>query len=175
MMYRPQGVMLILLGTLAAGCVLGGDPTPPPDRMARDVAGLEHVLDVVEELRVTEYIGHPDCEEIVYPRGTFVGRTDGEICIADLTQPALDEQARADHRRILTALQSGGANTRMILRVGYDGERLNYASFKIDGAPGFEFYDYLFDPDALEPKVNDEGSLEYTRIDEDWWFVWSYF
>jgi hypothetical protein len=160
---------------LISGCTAFGTTPPDDERMARDVAGLEQAIPVLEELRVTGFTGESSCEYLIYERGTFIGDISGASCAAP-TGTGFDPPAEVDHGRVEGTLDASGADNVWLYRVTYDDDgRMSGASFGLHGAPVYESYAYLYDPGGKEPKENFEGELEYTRITDDWWFVWSYF
>ena len=169
------GRLVAVLSIFVSGCFWVGSPPPSDERMATDTQGLDAVIALFEELDVKEYMGRDDCEQIVYARGGFIGDIEGDICIGNPDLPPMDQQASADHARILEALKASGADTRMAVRIAHQGDVVTSALFFIDGAPAFESYDYHYDPLNSEDKTEYEGELEYTRISDAWWFVWSYF
>ncbi len=71
--------LLALTAVLVAAC--GGGPPPPPDQMAEQVARLDRVIPIVEELRVTDFENSAWCRNLGYARGAF----------GDLQQTRLDD------------------------------------------------------------------------------------
>jgi hypothetical protein len=43
----------------------------------------------------------------------------------------------------------------------------------LNDAPFLDYWAYLYDPTGVVPKGDDPGRREFTRIDDEWWFVWS--
>jgi hypothetical protein len=43
----------------------------------------------------------------------------------------------------------------------------------LNDAPFLDYWAHLYDPTGVVPKGYDPGRREFTRIDDEWWFVWS--
>jgi hypothetical protein len=110
------------------------------------------------------------CTWIIYARGGFFDG--GESCQPGGAGP-FDDIARADHARLLEAIEAAGAPTRRLLNatIGPDG-RLSAALFLHSAHPFLSYWTYLYDPGNVEPKV-DGGRLDvrHTRVNAGWWFV----
>lgn len=155
---------------LAAGCASGG--LPPPNQMAADVGRLDAVLPILEELRVTDFEASPFCRNLAYARGVF----------ADLAQDGcardgaigFDEVASNDQARVAAAIDATAVMTDRIRVATYapDGD-LETAWFALTDASITDNGDYLYDPTNVEPKVDVADLQTFTRINGDWWFVWS--
>ena len=164
-----MGAAALAAASLVAGC-LGGQVPPDPARMAAEVGRLDQVRPVIEELGVTGFTAEDGCSWIIYVRGRFFDG--GEAC-----QPggagSFDDIARADHARLLAAIEAAGAPTRRLLNatIGPDG-RLSSALFLHSAHPFPSYWTYLYDPGNEEPKV-DGGRLElkHTQVNAGWWFV----
>jgi hypothetical protein len=163
-------VAAVLAGTsLVVGC-LGGAPPPSSVEMAEETGRLQQVLPLLEKLGVTRFTAEDGCTWIIYARGAFFDG--GGPCQPGGAGP-FDDLARADHARLLEALDAAGAPTQRLLdaTIGPDG-RLATALFAHSAHPFPSSWAYLYDPADQQPKV-DGGRLEveHTRVSADWWFV----
>ena len=43
----------------------------------------------------------------------------------------------------------------------------------LNDTPFLDSWEYLYDPTGTVPQTDQPGRLDFTRIDDDWWFVWS--
>ena len=164
-----MGAAALAATSLVAGCL--GSPRPPdPAQMAAEAGRLEQVLPLLEELGVTGFTAEDGCAWVIYARGGFFDG--GESCQPGGAGP-FDDIARADHARLLEAIEAAGAPTRRLLNatIGSDG-RLSAALFLHSAHPFPSYWTYLYDPGNVEPKV-DGGRLEvrHTRVNAGWWFV----
>jgi hypothetical protein len=155
---------------LVAACVGGGPPQP--DQMPADVARLEAVLPLLEELRVTDFEDSPYCLNLGYGRGAF-GHLAQDGC-ARAGTVEFDAAALGDHARVAEAIDASGVTTDRLRTATYtpDGD-LETAWFALTDASIDDNRDYLYDPSGVEPKVDVPDALRFTRIDGAWWFVWS--
>jgi hypothetical protein len=157
-------------GLLVVACG-SGLIRPSHQRMAMDVLRLADVLPLVEELRVTDFENNARCRIVAYARGSFGDGDDG--CERDGTV-AFDAVALADHRRLSRAVEASGvAFDRILVATHRPGIGLETAYFVLNDAPFLDYWEYLYDPTGVVPKRDDPGRREFTRIDDDWWFVWS--
>lgn len=168
----PRRCLAVALAAFltTAACVGGG--LPPANQMAADVGRLDAVLPILEELRVTDFEASPFCRNLAYARGVY----------ADLAQDGcardgsiqFDEVAANDHARLVTAIDATTVATDRIRVATYapDGD-LETAWFALTEASITDNGDYLYDPTGVEPKVDVPDLQTFTRIDGDWWFVWS--
>jgi hypothetical protein len=169
-MTRSIGRIVAVLATVAAvAACLPAASAPGPRQMALEAERIQRIMPLLDELGVTQFTNEDGCAWLIYARGGFY--EGGDSCQPGGARP-FDALARADHARIVDALASNGAPTRRINggRLGPDG-RLLMARFVHSAHPFPDYWEYLYDPDDLEPKV--EGGpmeVEYTRIDGDWWF-----
>ena len=149
----------------------GGGP-PQPDRLAADVARLDEILPIVEELRATDFEASAQCRNLGYARGAF-GDLAQDGCERDGTEQ-FDAAALADHARLAEAIETAGVATDRMLVATYDADGvLETARFHLEGAPFLDYWEYLYDPSAIEVKVDVPDQRDYTRINDDWWFVLS--
>jgi len=164
-----MGAAALAATSLVAGC-LGSARPPDPAQMAAETGRLDQVLPLLEELGVTRFTAEDGCTWIIYARGRFFDG--GESCQPGGAGP-FDDAARADHARLLEAIEAAGAPTRRMLNatIGSDG-RLGTALFLHSAHPFPSYWTYLYDPGNVEPKV-DGGRLEvkHTRVNAGWWFV----
>jgi len=140
--------------------------------MAADVSRLGEVVAIVEELRVTDFENSEHCMNLGYARGAF-GFLDEEGCERDGTGQ-FDAVALADHGRLATAIDASGVATDRILVATFDGDgNLETAWFVLGNATFPDFWECLYDPTDVVAKQDVPGERDFTRIDDDWWFVWS--
>jgi hypothetical protein len=159
---------LVLAAASIAAC--GAPQPPPPDQMAADVARLQAVVPLAEELRVTDFENLPYCRRVDYARGTFVVHAE-DGC--ELTRP-IDPVALADHSRLAEAIASTGVSIFRIRTVTYDpAGALESAWFAITDASVQDDWAYLYDRTGTVPKVDQPGRIDFTAIADGWWFVWS--
>jgi hypothetical protein len=137
--------------------------------MAVEAGRVQEIVPLLEELAVTGFSAEDGCTWLIYRRGGFYDG--GDSCQPGEAAP-FDAVARADHARLLAAIAANGAPTRRMndATFGPDG-RLRTAWFVHSAHPWPDFWEYLYDPGDVTPKV-DGGPLEavYTRIDGAWWF-----
>jgi hypothetical protein len=151
-----------------AGCVA---PTAPSRaEMAADVAAMNQIIPILEELEVTGYIVEDGCRWIIYSRGGFV---DGDDSCQPGNAVPFDDMARADHQRLTDAIEAAGAPTHRLNEATFeaDGE-LRTAVFLHSAQPFPDQWEYIYDPGNVYPK-EDGGPLEavHTRVDASWWFL----
>ncbi len=169
---HPRTFALIVASMLlAAAC--GGDPAPPPGQMAADVARLDEVVAIVQELQVTDFEQSAWCTNLAYERGTF-GMLEQDGCARDGTGP-FDAVALADHARLAQAIEASGVEADRIRLATYDGDGdLETAWFALHDANIQDNWEYLLDPNGVELKQDVPGQVDFTQIDGDWWFVRSF-
>jgi hypothetical protein len=108
---------------------------------------------------------------VAYARGSFGDRGDG--CERDETV-AFDAAALADHTRLSLAIEASGvAFERILIATHKPDSGLETAYFVLNDTPFLDYWEYLYDPTGGVPKADDPGRREFTRINDDWWFVWS--
>lgn len=160
----------MLVATCLVIACMGSKPVPAPAEMAAEAERLKQVLPLLEDIGVTGFTAEDGCTWITYARGSFFDG--GESCQPGGAGP-FDDIARADHARVLDALEATRAPTRRMngATIGPDG-RLRTARFVHSAHPFPDFWEYLYDPGDVEPKV-DGGRLEvrHTRVNAGWWFV----
>lgn len=173
LMHIPSRLPELLLGaSLIVGACAPAGP-PPINEMAGDVGRLEAVLPLVEELRATDFEDSPYCQNLAYARGSFGDMTqDG---CARTGTGAFDAVAREDHARLAAALDAAVEAADWIRTATYtaDGD-LATAWFALTDASITENGDYLYDPTGAEPKQDIPDRQTFTRINDAWWFVWSF-
>ena len=166
---RMATVALLAATTLVVAC--GGAP-PAPDRLAAEVGRLDAVLSIVEELRATDFEDSAQCRNLGYARGAF-GDLAQDGCERAGTEQ-FDAVALADHARLAEAIEASGVSTDRMLVATYDADgELETARFHLEGAPFLDYWEYLYDPGAVEVKLDVPDQRDYTRINDDWWFVLS--
>ncbi len=159
------GLAAIFLVTACAG----SKPLPGPAEMAAESGRLDQVVPLLGELGVTAFTAEGGCAWIIYARGGFFDG--GEGCQPGDARP-FDDVARVDHARVLDAIEAANApSRRMSSAIGPDG-RLRTARFLHAAHPYPDYWEYVYDPDDVEPKV-DGGPLEFRhiRLNAGWWFV----
>jgi hypothetical protein len=140
--------------------------------MAADVRQIDDIVPLVEELRVTDFEASERCSNLAYQRGAF-GHLEQDGCERDRTE-AFDAIALADHTRLAQAIEATGVATERILSATYSvAGDLETAWFVLDDPSFPDFWEYLYDPSGLVPKPAVRGQRDFTRIDDDWWFVLS--
>ena len=141
--------------------------------MSADVARLDAVVPIVEELRVTDFEDSAHCRNLGYARGAF-GKLDEDGCEREGTRQ-FDGAAIADHARLAEAIAASGVAATRILTATYDADgELETAWFALEDGSITEDWTYLYDPTGVEPTQDVPGRQDFTQIDEDWWFVRSY-
>jgi hypothetical protein len=166
-----QVVALAVLAALVTlGC--GGGLPQRPSKLAADVAALDAVVPLLEELRVTDFEASPYCLNLAYVRGAF-GHLAQDGCQRAGTVE-FDALALDDHARLAAAIEASGIATDRLRVATYapDGA-LETAWFMLTDASIEENGEYLYDPTDAEPKQDVPNELTFTRINDAWWFVWS--
>ena len=149
-----------------AGCA---SQQPSPQQMAAEVARLDALVPVLENLRVTDFENSVFCRNLAYARGAF-GNLAEDGCEREGTGQ-FDEAALADHARVAQAIAATGVTTDRMQDVTYDAEgSLETARIRLVEASVAENWEYLYDPTGVAPKQNSD-SQTFTRIASDWWFV----
>lgn len=169
---RRSSLQNVALAAVAFGMVAGctwSRPDPGPAQMAAEVARLEQVLPVLQELRVTSFTAEDGCSWLVYVRGAFF--EGGDPCQPG-TAIAFDAEARADHARIAQAIATSGAPTGRVLAATVDPRGRMLSVHFLHSAHPFPWqWEYLYDPGNIEAKL-EGGALQtdYIRVDGAWWF-----
>jgi hypothetical protein len=168
----PRRVLAVALLAAIATLGCGGGLPQQPSKLAADVAALDAVVPLLEELRVTDFEASPYCRNLAYRRGAF-GHLAQDGCQRAGTVE-FDEVALADHGRLAEAIEASGVTTGRLREATYtpDGD-LETAWFMLNDASIDENGDYLYDPTGAEPKDDVPGEQTFTRINDAWWFVWS--
>jgi hypothetical protein len=157
------------LAALVLAVAACADQRPTPQQMAADVARLDAVVPVLEDLRVTDFEDSAFCRNLAYARGAF-GNLAQEGCEREGTGQ-FDEAALADHARVALAIAATGVTTDRMQDVTYDAEgSLETARIRLVEASVTENWEYLYDPTGVVPKQNVDGQA-FSRIAPDWWFV----
>jgi hypothetical protein len=167
---HPRTIALAAVAAwLVVACTSG---QPPITRMAAEVARLGAAVSIVEELRVTDFEDSPYCRNLGYARGAF-GHLEQDGCEREGTGP-FDAVALADHARLAQAIEASGVATDRIRAAtdGPDGD-LEAAYFVLDAPSVLDSWEYLYDPAGVVDTTDVPGSRDFTRIDDDWWFVGS--
>lgn len=163
----PARRIVIVLALVLAAVVTACGAPEPAQRPAEDVARLEAVIPVLEDLGAADFEDSPYCRALGYRRGQF-GILDEAGCERPGTV-AFDEVAAADHARIAGAMEGSGVQ---VLRVrstfGPDGT-LETATFMLLDSSVERDWAYLFDPRNVVAKA--DGAAEYTQLGGAWWLV----
>jgi hypothetical protein len=167
--HRRTIALAAAAGLMAVAC--GSDPAPL-ERMAAQVARLDEVVPIVEELRATDFENSAHCRNLAYARGAF-GFLEEDGCERDDTVQ-FDPVALADHARLAGAIEASGVATDRILVATYDADGdLETAWFRLSDAQLPTTGSISTTRPDVEPKRDVPGRRDFTRIDDDWWFVWS--
>jgi hypothetical protein len=167
---RRTWIALVTSAMLVLGCA-GGPPAP--DQQLGDVTRLEAVVPLVSELHVIGFENSAHCRSLEYERGTFSAVVEGG-CDGAGTQP-FDAVAMADHTRLAEAILAANAGVIRIQNTTYDAQdELESVWLKLQDATIEDDWQYLYDPTGAVPKVDQPDRITFRRIDDDWWFVWSF-
>lgn len=151
------------LAWLLAGCAI----RPNLDQAKADVAKLAQVLPQFANLQVTDFERNR-CQIVAYVRGAFAGAD--QSCTRLESQP-FDEQGVEDYGALVAALEAVDvAVDRMFATYAADG-RLVVAHFVHREESIVENWEYVYDPDRVEPKRVPNTSVEFLQLNDSWWFV----
>jgi hypothetical protein len=141
--------------------------------MTVEVARLDAVLPIVEELQLTDFEDSPYCRNLGYARGAF-GDLGQDGCERQGTVQ-FDAVATEDHARLAEAIVAAEVAATRIPTATYDADgKLLTAWFVLQDDSVSEDWAYLYDPTRVESTEDVPGRQDFTRIVDDWWFVRSY-
>lgn len=155
-------VLFAALGYFSLRAIRGDLPSEP--EQAAYVTSLRAtVVPVIEELQVEYFMDAPGCANLTYRRGDFIDG-DPEDC-GGSTGHAIqfDDVARADHARVVEALDRSRTPIERLGGRFTDGA-LGWAFFSSTrGAPFAASWELLHDPDDVQPEQA-TGQVTYTAV-----------
>lgn len=163
-----RSIAIAASALVLASCSLVA-PSPSLERAKEDAFELAQVLPSFSAWRVTDF-ERGRCRVVVYMSGSFAGPD--EACKRfDSVAIELDQESIDLHDRLSGALGSLNVQVDRMSATYDDIGRLRTAHFVVVGSQLGDTWEYVYDPDRIEPKRVPDTRVEFLQVNDDWWLV----
>lgn len=160
-------VALLVACTLLSACA---SDAPGKTQQKIDVANLPKCFNALESLNIQAYRNQDWCKNIWYERGMFSDYTgEATTCNLFLGLPRpFDVQTQTDFMTVAEAIGTTEVRLHYISNTAYDSDRkLTHAEFHLAACPCV----YVYSP-SYKDLPEDMPREVYSRINEDWYYIW---